>query len=110
MTAVCGALSDGGERYPRPAGELCECKDGWGGINCNGELRYNSCGISLSCAVCKDDDACSAFKTRLPGSDGRVGEEIDDMVCYKGGLAVEQNFQMCDVTSESSRMRRVDRS
>lgn len=23
------------------------------------------------------------------------------MVCYKGGIAVEENFQMCDVTSES---------
>lgn len=22
------------------------------------------------------------------------------MICYKGGLAVEQNYQMCDVTSE----------
>jgi len=22
------------------------------------------------------------------------------MVCYKGGLAVEENFQMCDVTSK----------
>jgi hypothetical protein len=23
------------------------------------------------------------------------------MVCYKGGLAIERNWQMCDVTSES---------
>lgn len=35
---VCGALTDGDERYPRPEGELCECKDGWGGINCNGKF------------------------------------------------------------------------
>lgn len=35
---VCGALSDGDERYPRPEHELCKCKDGWGGINCNGEI------------------------------------------------------------------------
>jgi hypothetical protein len=35
--SVCGALTDGDERYPRPDGELCQCKDGWGGINCNGE-------------------------------------------------------------------------
>lgn len=35
QSTVCGALSDGDERFPRPKGELCECKDGWGGINCN---------------------------------------------------------------------------
>jgi hypothetical protein len=35
---VCGALSDGDSRYPRPDGELCDCKEGWGGINCNGTL------------------------------------------------------------------------
>jgi hypothetical protein len=34
---VCGALTDGDERYPRPDGELCHCKEGWGGINCNGK-------------------------------------------------------------------------
>lgn len=30
---------------------------------------------------------------------GEDGDEDNDMVCYKGGLAIEQNFQMCDVTS-----------
>jgi hypothetical protein len=40
---VCGALTDGDERYPRPDGELCHCKEGWGGINCNGELRFPHC-------------------------------------------------------------------
>ena len=53
--------------------------------------------------MCKNDQACSGFRTRIPGS-GSSGDgtedETDDMVCYKGGLAVEQNFQMCDVTSE----------
>ena len=93
-TPLCGSLADGDERYPRPEGELCDCNDGWGGINCN---------------VCKNDKACSAFKTRFPSDgnggsadgngEGGVGE--DDMVCYQGGLAVEQNLQMCDVTSES---------
>lgn len=36
MRAVCGSLADGDARYPRPDKELCKCKDGWGGINCNG--------------------------------------------------------------------------
>ncbi|ORX36133.1 hypothetical protein BD324DRAFT_630290 [Kockovaella imperatae] len=85
LTPLCGALSDGDQRYPREEGKLCECKDGWGGINCN---------------VCKEDQACSGFKSRLPGQGGPDGEDdTDDMVCYKGGLAVQQNFQMCDVTN-----------
>ncbi|WWC67467.1 uncharacterized protein I206_101375 [Kwoniella pini CBS 10737] len=87
LTPLCGALSDGDERYPRPEGELCECKDGWGGINCN---------------VCKTDKACSAFQYKSPSSDESEdpnGDEENDMVCYKGGLAVQRNFQMCDVTN-----------
>lgn len=52
--------------------------------------------------VCKDDDACAAFQTRYPGNDnkGNQGNETNDMICYKGGLAIERNWQMCDVTSE----------
>ncbi|WVR04242.1 hypothetical protein IAU60_001242 [Kwoniella sp. DSM 27419] len=90
LTPLCGALSDGDERYPRPEGELCQCKDGWGGINCN---------------VCKTDKACAAFQPRNP-TDGEglfhptaSDNDENDMVCYKGGLAVERNFQMCDVTN-----------
>lgn len=30
------------------------------------------------------------------------------MVCYSGGLAIEQNFQMCDVTSESRDQEVID--
>ncbi|KAL7420171.1 FAD-dependent urate hydroxylase [Cryptotrichosporon argae] len=82
LTPLCGALSDGDERFPRPEGELCQCKDGWGGINCN---------------VCKTNAACAGFKTRNP--DGGDVDDGDDMVCYTGGLAVEQNYQMCDVTN-----------
>jgi hypothetical protein len=60
--------------------------------------------------VCKSDKVCAAFKPRTPiddGSDPRLpggdgDEDINDMVCYKGGLAVQHNFQMCDVTSEST--------
>ncbi|WVQ97528.1 hypothetical protein IAU59_004642 [Kwoniella sp. CBS 9459] len=87
LTPLCGGLDDGDERYPRPEGELCECKEGWGGINCN---------------VCKNDKACSSFQPRYPGDDDGSGSddgEENDMVCYKGGLAVERNFQMCDVTN-----------
>lgn len=28
-------------------------------------------------------------------------DEVSDMVCYKGSIAVEHNYQMCDVTSQS---------
>jgi hypothetical protein len=32
----CDSLADGDKRRLRKDGENCECKDGWGGINCNG--------------------------------------------------------------------------
>lgn len=52
--------------------------------------------------VCKNDDACAGFQTRFPGNEnnGGAANETSDMVCYKGGLAIERNWQMCDVTSE----------
>jgi hypothetical protein len=34
--AECDSLADGGERHLREEGKACQCKDGWGGINCNG--------------------------------------------------------------------------
>lgn len=73
MTPTCGALSDGDNRPPRK-GDSCQCKDGWGGINCN---------------VCEQDSVCNAFMPE--GKDG---------VCYKDGVTVKQNFQMCDVTNK----------
>lgn len=36
LCAECDSLADGGERHLREDGRECECKDGWGGINCNG--------------------------------------------------------------------------
>ena len=39
--------------------------------------------------VCKSDDACNAMM--LEGEGG---------VCYHGGIAVKENYQMCDVTNE----------
>lgn len=91
LTPLCGSLADGDDaRYPRPEGEQCECKDGWGGINCN---------------VCEKDEACNALRPRTyygdggsDAGDGNDGDE-DRMVCYKGGVAVQQNYQMCDVTN-----------
>lgn len=83
MTPLCGSLADGDERYPRPDGQSCECKDGWGGVNCN---------------VCQSDNACRAFPI------GELGTLSDDdiennMTCYKGGETVFKSHQMCDVTN-----------
>ncbi|KAL2001548.1 hypothetical protein VTN02DRAFT_1598 [Thermoascus thermophilus] len=69
---LCGSLADGPNR-PRRTEKYCTCKDGWGGINCN---------------VCQTDDACNAM---MPDREGGV--------CYKQGLVVKQNHQMCDVTN-----------
>lgn len=73
MTPTCGSLADGLNRPPR-SGDTCECKEGWGGINCN---------------VCEQDSACDALMPE--GKDG---------ACYKDGVTVKQNFQMCDVTNK----------
>ncbi|KAJ9269627.1 hypothetical protein DTO212C5_4238 [Paecilomyces variotii] len=69
---TCGSLADGLNRAPRQD-RYCNCKDGWGGINCN---------------VCQTDDACNAL---MPDGEGAV--------CYKQGLVVNENYQMCDVTN-----------
>ncbi|KAJ9115056.1 hypothetical protein QFC22_005384 [Naganishia vaughanmartiniae] len=94
LTPLCGSLAAGSDRYPRQDGDRCECEPGWTGINCN---------------VCQEDKVCKAFKPRYPSyqaaslSKQETEEEDDDdtgnMVCYKGGLAVQQNYQMCDVTN-----------
>ncbi|KAJ5895028.1 ABC transporter G family member [Penicillium taxi] len=69
---VCGSLADGQNR-PQRKGQSCDCKDGWGGINCN---------------VCQNDNACDAMMPE--GKDG---------ACYKEGVTIKENFQMCDVTN-----------
>lgn len=69
---TCGSLADEPNRAIRKD-KYCSCKDGWTGINCN---------------VCKTDDACNAM---MPENDGGV--------CYKQGVTVKENFQMCDVTN-----------
>jgi ABC-type multidrug transport system ATPase subunit len=69
---LCGSLPEGKDRSPRE-GKECECHEGWEGINCN---------------VCKTNDACNAM---MPGG--------EDGVCYREGLVVKENFQMCDITN-----------
>lgn len=71
---LCGSLADGKDRLPRQ-GKECDCKDGWEGINCN---------------TCKTDAACGALMP--PGQE-------DEGVCYREGLVVNENFQMCDITN-----------
>ena len=69
---VCGGLSDGINR-PIRNGTTCDCSDGWSGINCN---------------MCTTDESCDAF---MP--EGLKG------TCYKGGVLVKKNHQMCNVTN-----------
>ncbi|KAI9594039.1 hypothetical protein BDF19DRAFT_423796 [Syncephalis fuscata] len=70
---VCGGLSDGTHRMPRE-GDSCQCKDGWEGIHCN---------------ICKQDDAC------LP-----LVPTNRNATCFRGGLVVKANHQMCNVTNK----------
>lgn len=69
---LCGSLAEGKDRLPRE-GKECQCHEGWEGINCN---------------VCKNNEACNAMMPN--GEDG---------VCYREGLVVNENFQMCDITN-----------
>ncbi|KAI8053515.1 hypothetical protein BDF22DRAFT_685095 [Syncephalis plumigaleata] len=70
---VCGGLSDGTHRLPRE-GDSCQCKDGWEGIHCN---------------ICTRDDAC------LP-----LVPTNRNATCFRGGLVVKANHQMCNVTNK----------
>lgn len=72
IAPVCGSLAEGPNRFPR-SGDTCKCADGWSGINCN---------------VCQSNSACNPL----------MPEGING-TCYKGGLTVNENFQMCDVTN-----------
>ncbi|CAG8514342.1 13989_t:CDS:10 [Ambispora leptoticha] len=70
---LCNSLADGSNRRTRGDNQVCECAEGWTGINCN---------------VCHSDFACDPLvPTGMNGT------------CYKGGLTVNENFQMCDVTN-----------
>jgi hypothetical protein len=54
--------------------------------------------------VCQSDNSCKAFPLRgIPNTvDFDEGDEddLEGMVCYKGGETVFNNHQFCDVTSE----------
>ncbi|EGN98732.1 hypothetical protein SERLA73DRAFT_168345 [Serpula lacrymans var. lacrymans S7.3] len=82
--AKCDSLADGDQRRLREPDGSCDCKDGWGGINCN---------------VCQRDDACIGFP--LAGTPHVGNDEISgaNMTCYTGGETVFNNHQMCDVTN-----------
>ncbi|CAG8558234.1 14293_t:CDS:10 [Cetraspora pellucida] len=68
---ACNSLVDGHNRKAREANQFCQCSEGWGGINCN---------------VCNADRACDRMvATGMNGT------------CYKGGIIVYENFQVCDV-------------
>ncbi|CAO3632026.1 unnamed protein product [Cunninghamella blakesleeana] len=69
---LCGGLADGRNRYPRGNGS-CDCPEGWEGINCN---------------VCTQDSVCNPLVPT--GQNG---------TCYRGGLTVFENHQMCNVTN-----------
>ncbi|KAI4189177.1 MAG: hypothetical protein LQ346_005166 [Caloplaca aetnensis] len=58
---------------PMREGDQCDCEEGWGGINCN---------------VCETGNACDSLMPE--GKDG---------ICYKEGIVVKENHQMCDVTN-----------
>jgi len=74
---LCGSLPRGKDREPRGDRDTCDCDEGWEGINCN---------------VCKSSDACNVMMPE--GKDG---------VCYREGLVVEENYQMCDITNRKIR-------
>jgi hypothetical protein len=72
ICAVCDSLADGPNRHARPPDQQkCACKEGWSGINCN---------------LCQTDEACGPL----------MPQEING-TCYKGGLTVKENYQMCQV-------------
>ncbi|KAI8393321.1 putative ABC transporter [Radiomyces spectabilis] len=69
---LCGGLDDGHNRTPRQ-NDHCDCPEGWEGINCN---------------VCSMDSVCDSLVPT--GQNG---------TCYRGGLTVFENHQMCNVTN-----------
>ncbi|BFZ53098.1 FAD-dependent urate hydroxylase [Savitreella phatthalungensis] len=73
LVPLCGSLAQGRDRHKRKDDEPCICEDGWDGINCN---------------LCTANNACNPLMPE--GVNG---------TCYKGGLVVHENFQMCNVTN-----------
>ncbi|KKA26794.1 hypothetical protein TD95_003166 [Thielaviopsis punctulata] len=73
LEPLCGSLARGKDRPMRLNKPVCDCDEGWSGINCN---------------ICVSDQACNAL---MPEGEGGV--------CYTNGDVVKHNFQMCDVTN-----------
>ncbi|KAK6462793.1 hypothetical protein DFJ63DRAFT_176107 [Scheffersomyces coipomensis] len=86
---------------------MCECRDGYGGMDCSeplcgslsdGNLNRpvrdsNSCACKpgwggINCNMCTEDNVCDAF---MP--EGLTG------TCYKTGIIVNKFHEMCDVTN-----------
>jgi hypothetical protein len=99
VCAECDSLADGGERYLREEGKECQCKDGWGGINCNGpSIPYFVISFPLLFLVCQTDNACANFPIKGDLSSLDATDSVN-MTCYKDGETVFNNHQFCDVTS-----------
>ncbi|OBZ84945.1 putative ATP-dependent permease [Choanephora cucurbitarum] len=70
---LCGGLDEGRNRYPRENGTTCDCP----------EEKLMDVMI-----VCTSDSVCNSLVPT--GSNG---------TCYRGGLTVFENHQMCNVTN-----------
>ncbi|RUO96174.1 hypothetical protein BC936DRAFT_142482 [Jimgerdemannia flammicorona] len=81
---VCGALPDGRDRKPRQ-GTQCDCPEGWEGINCNGGCTLEKMRLIILCTM---DNVCDPLV--VTGQNG---------TCYRGGVTVFENHQMCNVTN-----------
>lgn len=88
---------------------MCECRDGYGGMDCSEPLcgsladgnknrpvreANETCSCKkgwggINCNMCVDDKSCDAF---MP--EGLKG------TCYHSGIVVKKLHQMCDVTNE----------
>lgn len=89
--SVCGGLADGRNRTPREK-DHCDCPEGWEGINCNGKryhLHKKGTMTLIGSIVCTMDSVCDPLVPT--GNNG---------TCYRGGLTVFENHQMCNVTSK----------
>lgn len=73
---VCGSLVRGSSRPLRPTNQSCECTDGFSGVNCN---------------MCTTNSSCEPFMPS-PG--------LEDARCYQGGLLINKNYHMCNVTNK----------
>ncbi len=52
----CDSLADGDQRRLREDGKTCECKEGWGGINCNGTHNRGQLLVSRLTRYCSVQD------------------------------------------------------